>query len=371
MADSTPAAATQALFTPTHLGDIPLANRVVMAPLTRDRAVAGQVPNPLAIEYYAQRASAGLIVAEGTQISPLGQGYLDTPGIHSAAQIEGWKRVTDAVHARGGRIVVQLWHVGRISHTSLLPPGEVPVAPSALRAKAKTFTAQGFEDVSEPRALRIDEIPALIADYARAARNAIDAGFDGVEVHGANGYLIDQFLRDGSNHRDDAYGGSIENRTRLLTEVMQAIADEIGPGRTGVRLSPVTPANDAHDSNPQPLFERAVERLDAIGGLAFVHVIEGATGGPRDVAPFDYAALRARFRGPWIANNGYDKAMAEQAIASGYADAVAFGRAYIANPDLVERLRLDAPLNAVDAATLYGGGAKGYTDYPTLDQRKD
>ncbi len=324
MADSSPAATSQQLFTPTLLGDIPLANRIVMAPLTRDRAVAGQVPNPLAIEYYAQRASGGLLIAEGTQINPLGQGYLDTPGIYSDAQVAGWKQVTDAVHARGGRIVVQLWHVGRISHTSLLPPGEVPVAPSALRAKGKTFTANGFEDVSEPRALALDEIPGLIADYARAARLAIDAGFDGVEIHAANGYLIDQFLRDGSNHRDDAYGGSIENRTRLLAEVTQAIADEIGAGRTGVRLSPVTPVNDAHDSNPQPLFERAVERLDAIGGLAFVHVIEGATGGARDVAPFDYAALRAKFRGPWIANNGYDKAMAEQAIVSGYADAVAF-----------------------------------------------
>jgi len=356
------------LFTPTRLGDIALANRVVMAPLTRNRAIAGQVPNPLSIEYYAQRASAGLIVAEGTQINALGQGYLDTPGIHTAEQVEGWKQVTDAVHARGGRIVVQLWHVGRISHVSLLPPGEVPVAPSALRANAKTFTARGFEDVSEPRALAIGEIPGLLADYARAARNAIEAGFDGVEVHAANGYLIDQFLRDGSNHRDDAYGGSIENRTRLLYEVTRAIADEIGAARTGVRLSPVTPANDASDSDPQPLFERAVERLDTIEGLAFVHVIEGATGGPRDIAPFDYAALRAKFRGPWIANNGYDKAMAEQAIASGYADAVAFGRAYIANPDLVERLRQDAPLNEVDAATLYGGDAKGYTDYPTLAQ---
>ncbi|KRG37803.1 N-ethylmaleimide reductase [Stenotrophomonas panacihumi] len=368
MADSSPTAPAQQLFTPTQLGDIPLANRIVMAPLTRDRAVAGQVPNPLAVEYYAQRASGGLLIAEGTQINPLGQGYLDTPGIHTPAQVEGWKHVTDAVHARGGKIVVQLWHVGRISHTSLLPPGEVPVAPSALRAKGKTFTAQGFEDVSAPRALALEEIPGLVADYVRAARNAIDAGFDGVEIHAANGYLIDQFLRDGSNHRDDAYGGSIENRTRLLAEVTQAIAGEIGAGRTGVRLSPVTPVNDAHDSNPQPLFERAVERLDAIGGLAFVHVIEGATGGARDVAPFDYAALRAKFRGPWIANNGYDKAMAEQAIASGYADAVAFGRAYIANPDLAERLRVDAPLNPVDAATLYGGGAKGYTDYPTLAQ---
>lgn len=354
------------LFTPTRLGAIEVGNRIAMAPLTRNRAIEGRVPNPLAIQYYEQRASAGLIIAEATQISPLGQGYLDTPGIYSQAQIDAWRKVTDAVHARGGRIVLQLWHVGRISHTSLLPDGEVPVAPSALRANGKTFTAKGFEDVSEPRALRLDEIPALIQDFRQAARNAITAGFDGVEVHAANGYLIDQFLRDGSNLRTDEYGGSIENRTRLLDEVVRAIASEIGAERTGVRLSPVTPANDARDSQPQPLFERAVERLDAIGGLAFVHVIEGATGGPRDNIAFNYAALRAKFKGPWIANNGYDKDSAEQAIASGYADMIAFGRAFIANPDLVERLRLGVALSDLDPDTLYGGGAKGYTDYPSV-----
>ena len=354
------------LFTPTRLGAIEVGNRIAMAPLTRNRAIDGRVPNPLAIQYYEQRASAGLIIAEATQISPLGQGYLDTPGIYSQAQIDAWRKVTDAVHARGGRIVLQLWHVGRISHTSLLPEGEVPVAPSALRANGKTFTAKGFEDVSEPRALRLDEIPALIQDFRQAARNAITAGFDGVEVHAANGYLIDQFLRDGSNLRTDEYGGSIENRTRLLDEVVRAIASEIGAERTGVRLSPVTPANDARDSQPQPLFERAVERLEAIGGLAFVHVIEGATGGPRDNITFDYAALRAKFKGPWIANNGYDKDSAEQAIASGYADMIAFGRAVIANPDLVERLRLGVALSDLDPDTLYGGGAKGYTDYPSV-----
>ncbi|MBB4126368.1 N-ethylmaleimide reductase [Xanthomonas translucens] len=355
------------LFAPLRLGAIELANRIVMAPLTRNRAEGeGRIPSPLAPEYYGQRASAGLIVAEATQISPMGQGYMDTPGIYSEAQVAAWKKVTAEVHRRGGRIVLQLWHVGRISHVSLLPDGAAPVAPSALRANAKTYTAEGFSDVSEPRALRLDEIPALIEDYRHAARNAIAAGFDGVEVHAANGYLIDQFLRDGSNHRDDAYGGSIENRTRLLFEVVQAVAQEIGAERTGVRLSPVTPANDAHDSDPQPLFERAVERLDPLG-LAFVHVIEGATGGPRDNIAFDYAALREKFRGPWLVNNGYDKALAEQVLGSGAADAVAFGRPFIANPDLVERLRRDAPLNPLDADTLYGGGAKGYTDYPTLD----
>ncbi|QNH13366.1 alkene reductase [Xanthomonas sp. GW] len=355
------------LFAPLRLGAIELANRIVMAPLTRNRAEGeGRIPSPLAPEYYGQRASAGLIVAEATQISPMGQGYMDTPGIYSEAQVAAWKNVTAEVHRRGGKIVLQLWHVGRISHVSLLPDGAAPVAPSALRADAKTYTAEGFSDVSAPRALRLDEIPALLEDFRHAARNAIAAGFDGVEVHAANGYLIDQFLRDGSNRRDDAYGGSIENRTRLLFEVVQAVAQEIGAERTGVRLSPVTPANDAHDSDPQPLFERAVERLDPLG-LAFLHVIEGATGGPRDNIAFDYAALRAKFRGPWLVNNGYDKALAERVLGSGAADAVAFGRPFIANPDLVERLRRDAPLNPLDADTLYGGGAKGYTDYPTLD----
>jgi len=359
-------AESRVLFTPTRLGDIAVANRIAMAPLTRNRALPDRVPSPLAVTYYQQRASAGLIIAEATQISPLGQGYLDTPGIYSAEQVAAWKSITDAVHAEGGRIVLQLWHVGRISHTSLLPEGEVPVAPSALRANGKTFTANGFEDVSAPRALAIEEIPALIEDYRIAARNAIAAGFDGVEVHAANGYLIDQFLRDGSNQRSDAYGGSIENRTRLLFEVTSAVAEAIGAARTGVRLSPVTPVNDAHDSDPQPLFNRAVERLDGIDGLAFIHVIEGATGGDRDNIAFDYTALRARFRGPWIANNGYDVDSAEQAVGSGYADMVAFGRAFIANPDLVERLRSGAALAELDPATLYGGGAHGYTDYPAL-----
>ncbi|NIJ70068.1 alkene reductase [Xanthomonas sp. 60] len=354
-----------ALFTPTRVGDIDVSNRIAMAPLTRNRAEGDRVPSPLAVTYYGQRASAGLIIAEATQVSPLGQGYLDTPGIYSDAQVAAWKRVTDEVHARGGRIVLQLWHVGRISHVSLLPEGEVPVAPSALRAQAKTFIQGGFADVSEPRALTLDEIPGVVEQFRTAASNAIRAGFDGVEVHAANGYLIDQFLRDDSNTRQDAYGGSIENRTRLLFEVVAAVAGAIGAGRTGVRLSPVTPANDAHDSNPQPLFERAVERLATIDGLAFVHVIEGATGGDRDNLAFDYDALRSRFRGTWIVNNGYDKDSAVAAIESGRADLVAFGRPFIANPDLVERLRRDLPLAQIDADTLYGGGAKGYIDYPT------
>lgn len=354
------------LFDPIRLGDIELRNRIAMAPLTRNRAVAGRVPSPLAVEYYRQRADAGLIVTEATQISPLGQGYLDTPGIYSREQVEGWKAVTRAVHERGGKIVVQLWHVGRISHVSLLPEGEVPVAPSAIAAKSKTFTRNGFEDVSAPRALALAELPGIVEQYRVAARNAIEAGFDGVEVHGANGYLLEQFLRDSTNHRTDAYGGSIENRARLLLEVMRAVTAEIGAGRTGLRLSPVTPANDAAlDSDPQALFNHVAEQLAPLK-LAFLHVIEGATGGPRDVAPFDYAALRARVKAPWIVNNGYDRDMAIEAVADGRADVVAFGRPFISNPDLVQRLRVGAPFAALDRDTLYGGGAKGYTDYPAL-----
>jgi len=363
----TDASTTPTLFSSARFGQLELANRVVMAPLTRNRAGDGLVPSPLAAEYYAQRAGAGLIITEATQISREAQGYLDTPGLYTAEQVAAWRKVTDAVHVKGGRIVAQLWHVGRIAHTSLLPDGVQPVAPSAVRADAKTFTADGFVEVSAPRALAIDEIPGVVDDFRSAARHAIEAGFDGVEVHGANGYLIDQFLRDGANQRDDAYGGSIENRTRFLVEVVQSVAQEIGAGRVGVRLSPVTPAGDLGDSDPQPLFERAVERLDALG-IAYIHMIEGATGGDRDIAPFDFAALRSRFTGAWIVNNGYDRAMALEAVGSGRADAVAFGVPFLANPDLPSRLRQDAPLNAPNPDTFYGGGAEGYTDYPTLQE---
>ncbi len=359
------------LFDPLQAGDIALANRIVMAPLTRNRAGPGQVPTDLMTLYYRQRANpatgVGLIITEATQISAEGQGYLDTPGIYNAAQVAGWRRITDAVHAEGGRIVVQLWHVGRISHVSLQPGGVAPVSSTARAARGKTFTAAGFVDCSPPRALATDELPGIVAQYRHAARCAIDAGFDGVEVHGANGYLIDQFLRDSINDRTDAYGGSIEHRTRFLLEVMQAVVAEIGAGRTGLRLSPVTPSNDAGlDSNPQALFEHALEQLAPLG-LAFMHVIEGQTGGPRDVAPFDYAALRRHFSGAWMVNNGYTRAMSLDAVASGAADLVAFGKAVIANPDLARRLREDAPMNPLDSAHLYGGGAQGYTDYPTLD----
>ena len=359
------------LFDPIRVGDIDLATRIVMAPLTRNRASPGQVPNELMREYYAQRADpatgAGLLITEATQVCPEGQGYLDTPGIHSAEQVAGWRRITDAVHARGGRIVVQLWHVGRISHVSLQRGGQAPVSSTARPAGTKTYLAGGFATCSPPRALASDEIPGVVEQYRRAALNAMAAGFDGVEVHGANGYLIDQFLRDSINDRSDAYGGAIDNRIRFLREVMHAVTGAIGGGRTGLRLSPVTPSNDAApDSDPQALHEQ-VHRMLAPLKLAYLHVVEGQTGGARDFAPFDYAALRRQFNGAWMVNNGYSRVMALQAVASGAADLVAFGKAFIANPDLGRRLREDAPLNAPDVATFYGGGAAGYTDYPTLD----
>lgn len=353
------------LFEPYALGHLTLANRIVMAPLTRNRAGKGLVPSEFAAEYYRQRASAGLLISEATQISQQGQGYQDTPGIYSPAQIDGWRAVTDAVHAKGGRIFAQLWHVGRISHVDLQPDGGAPVAPSALRAESKTFVNNSFVDVSEPRALKLEELPGIINDFRQAAANAIAAGFDGVEIHGANGYLLDQFAKDGANLRDDAYGGSIVNRARLLLEVASAVASEIGPQRTGIRISPVSPANGITSSDPQAQFDYIVDRLSALD-LVYLHVVEGATGGPRDVAPFDYAGLRRRFKNTYIANNGYDLALAKQQLAENKADLFAFGRPFIANPDLVERLKTGAPLAELDPNTLYGGGAAGYIDYPTL-----
>lgn len=360
------------LFDPITLGAIELKNRLVMAPLTRNRATADGVPTPLMAEYYRQRASAGLIIAEATQISPTGKGYLDTPGIHSDAQVAGWRTVTDAVHAEGGKIVLQLWHVGRISHASLLPAGEIPQSSSARPCDAKVYTQNGFETVTPPRALRDDEIPALIESYRAAAKRAMQAGFDGVELHAANAYLLEQFLRDSVNDREGPYGGSVENRARLTVEVTRALCDEIGAERTGIRLSPVTNANaTAPDSQPQRTYGHLVEQLAPLG-LAYLHVIEGNTGGeryPEDLpAPFDYAALRRSFGGPWMVNNGIDRTESMRILHAGEADLVCFGRDFIANPDLVRRLRDDAPLNALDTATLYGGGARGYTDYPFLDE---
>jgi N-ethylmaleimide reductase len=359
------------LFDPLQFGDILSSNRVVMAPLTRNRATADRVPTALMAIYYAQRASAGLIVSEATQISPAAQGYLDTPGIYNAAQIGGWRLITEAVHVNGGKIVAQLWHVGRISHTSLQPNGQAPVSSTARPANTKTFTSNGFENVSTPRALRLDELPGIVEEYRVAARNAMEAGFDGVEVHGANGYLIEQFLRDSINDRQDRYGGSVENRIRLPVEIMRAVAEEIGAARTGLRLSPVTPVNDCgQDRDPQGLYNMLIEQLAPLN-LAFIHVIEGATGGARDNAPFDYTAIRRRFQSgracsAWIVNNGYTRDMALAAVKSGQADMVAFGKLFISNPDLVARLVSDDALKAPDTATMYGGGAHGYTDYPFL-----
>jgi len=355
------------LFDPIQIGDIALANRIVMAPLTRNRAIAGNVPGPLTVEYYRQRASAGLIIAEASQISPMAQGYLDTPGIYSDEQVAGWRQVTDAVHAAGGKIVLQLWHVGRISHVSLLPEGAAPVSSTDKKADAMTFTAEGFIPVSTPRALRDDEIPGLIDDYRRAARNAIAAGFDGVEIHGANTYLLEQFLRDSVNDRNGPYGGSIANRARLLLEIVQAVAQEIGAGRTGLRLSPMTTFTAPLDSDPQALYGYVVEQLAPLG-LAFLHVIEGETGGPRtpEGKAFDYEALHRAYPGAWLVNNGYTRDLALQTVADGKADLIAFGRPFISNPDLVRRLRENAPLNELRADKLYGGGAEGYTDYPAL-----
>jgi N-ethylmaleimide reductase len=362
------------LFDPVQVGSLRLPNRIVMAPLTRNRA-PGAVPTPLMAQYYAQRAGAGLIISEATAITHQGQGYADVPGLYGTEQLDGWKRVTQAVHDQGGRIYCQLWHVGRVSHVDLQPGAQKPVAPSAITARTQTYLIKdgkgSFVATSEPRALDAEELPGIVRDFRHAARNAISAGFDGVEVHGANGYLLDQFLKTGSNQRQDDYGGSIPNRARLLMEVMREVTEEVGANRVGLRLSPVTPANDAQDENPQPLFEYVARHVGPLG-IAYLHLIEGATGGSREVEgrPFDYAALHQAWRdagaqGAWMVNNSYDRAMAEQALAQG-ADLVAFGRPYIANPDLVERLRANAPLNAVVKETLYGGGAQGYTDYPAL-----
>ncbi|MBS8258828.1 alkene reductase [Roseibium polysiphoniae] len=355
------------LFSPLRAGEIELKNRIVLAPLTRNRARAeDDAPYEIHADYYGQRASAGLLVTEASQISPQGKGYAWTPGIYSDAQIEGWKKVTDAVHAKGGKIVIQLWHVGRISHPVLQPDGAAPVAPSAIAAQSKSFDGEQFVDTPQPRALELREIPAIVEDYRKAAANAMKAGFDGVEVHAANGYLIDQFLRDSSNKREDAYGGSIENRTRFLKEVMDAVTSEIGAGKVGVRISPFSAANDISDSDPMALFGKVVDLLDGYG-LSYLHVVEGQTGGPRDLPEgASLAKLYDRFFGPIMGNNGYDRQMAVNAVADGKVDLVAFGRPFISNPDLVERLKADAPLNEWDQSTFYGGGREGYTDYPTL-----
>lgn len=350
-----------------QLGSLTLPNRVWMAPLTRTRADADGVPSELAATYYTQRASAGLIVTEATQISPMGKGYSNTPGIHSPEQVKAWSRIVDSVHGAGGRIFLQLWHVGRISHTSLLPNHAQPVAPSAVRANAHTHIATGSAQVSEPVALTAEGIKDTLADYQRAAANAKIAGFDGIEVHAANGYLIDQFLRTGTNQRTDEYGGAASNRVRFLVEAVEAVLRSWDNQQIGVRISPMVDFNDMADDNPRETFSVAVEKLNHYR-LGYLHVVEQAQdskgSSEENLALSDH--LRELWQGLYVVNGGYDALRGEEAVRSGHADAVAYGRAFLANPDLPRRLELKAALNEPDPATFYGGGAAGYITYPAL-----
>jgi N-ethylmaleimide reductase len=353
------------LFEPYAAGALQLRNRIVMAPLTRSRAGEGNVPQEINRIYYEQRAGAGLIISEATQVAPLGQGYIWTPGIHSQQQIDGWKRIVDAVHDKGGKMVLQLWHVGRISHPDF--HGQQPVAPSAIAPRnMETYTAQGLKPIPEPRALRLDEIPGLINEYRQGAENAKKAGFDGVEVHGANGYLLDQFLQDGTNKRDDAYGGTIESRARLLLEVTDTVIDVWGSDRVGVRLSPGGTFNDMYDSTPQETFGYAVHELNR-RTLAYLHLIETPPqDGEHPVADLSHRFFRPMFDGPLMVAAGYTLEKACRVVNDGTADLVAFGKLFIANPDLVERFNKGADLNEPDPSTFYGGTEKGYTDYPVM-----
>ncbi|CAM5560331.1 Alkene reductase OS=Streptomyces alboniger OX=132473 GN=CP975_07900 PE=4 SV=1 [Streptomyces alboniger] len=349
-------------FDPIDLSGTLLANRIAMAPMTRSRAGQGGVPTELTVEYYAQRASAGLIITEGIQPSVVGQGYPDTPGLHSAEQIAGWRKVTDAVHAAGGRIFAQLMHVGRIGHPVLLPEGMVNLAPSAIAAKGQVFTAEGPKEFLTPRELTGAEVRATIGDFATAARNAVDAGFDGVELHGANGYLIHQFLAPGSNHRTDEWGGPVENRVRFAVEVAKAVAAEIGADRTGIRLSPGNPFNDISEPEPEPTYTALVRELAALD-LAYLHVLEAG-----DIRGLT-AKLRAEFGGAFVLNPATDGPTGADALAlveDGTADVIAFGALFLANPDLPARLKAGGPYNTPDPATFYGGAEQGYTDYPAL-----
>ncbi|MFZ5608453.1 MAG: alkene reductase [Pseudomonadota bacterium] len=354
------------LFLPARLGPLRLANRIVMAPLTRSRADAKGCVKDITALYYSQRASAGLIVSEATAVSPQAHGYAWTPGLHSAAHGAAWGRVTRAVQRNGGRIFAQLWHGGRIGHPVMQPGGARPVAPSAIRPAGKAFTPHGLLDMVAPRALESEEVPGIVSDFRRAARQAIAAGFDGVELHGANGYLIDQFLRDKTNKRADRYGGSIANRCRFALEVVEAVAGEIGASRVGLRISPLNPFNDIADSDPRALFCHLAAALNEVGP-AYLHVVERVPHLAIDPATaFDLDELRRLFKGAYMVNGGYDGRKAEVSIDTGRADFVAFGRAYIANPDLVARLAGDHPIAEPDRETYYGGGEKGYTDYPRL-----
>lgn len=356
------------IFSPFRLGPLALPSRIVMAPMTRNRAGPGNAPTALNATYYAQRAGAGLIVAEASQVSPQGLGYPGTPGIHSDEQIEGWKLVTDAVHAAGGRIFLQLWHVGRISHPSLQPDGALPVAPSAIAPAGQAWTLDGMKPYVTPRALETAEIPGIVAQYRQGAANAKAAGFDGIEVHAAHGYLLDQFLRDKTNQRTDKYGGSAENRARLLVEVMEAVAGEWGGDRTGVHLSPTNLAfNDISDSDPAQTFTTAVRALDRLG-LAYLHLVEPGPADPVGLGPrLDAAFFRPMWRSALVVNKAYDLDRANAVLRSGTADLVSFATLFIANPDLPERFRRGAPFNPPERKTYYGGTEKGYTDYPALD----
>jgi N-ethylmaleimide reductase len=354
------------LFSPFQLGPIELKNRIVMAPLTRNRANAVSAPTDLMARYYAQRASAGLTITEATHVSPQGIPYPRTPGILSPGQVGGWHRITEAVHGKGGRIFVQLWHGGRISHPSLQPNGALPVAPSAIRPEGEAVTPEGMQPYVTPHELDTEEVPEVVEQFIVAAENAEVAGFDGVEIHAANGYLIDQFLRDGSNRRGDRYGGPVENRVRFLREVVEAVIGVWDAERVGVRISPRNTFNSMHDSDPQALFNHVAECLDDYG-LAYLHVTESAPPeGPEQRV--DFRELRRRWHGVYMANGGYDRPRAEAALAEGYADLVSFGVPFLANPDLPERLRRNAPLNPPDPDTFYRGDEHGYTDYPTLEE---
>ncbi len=368
------------LFSPLRIGRYQLRNRIFLAPLTRMRAGSGNVPEEMNLRYYVQRACAGMIITEATQVCLQGQGYPNTPGIHSPEQIAGWRKVTHAVHEEGGTIFLQLWHVGRISHRSFQPGGALPVAPSALQPMRSNLSgpslrkeALGFET---PRALELDEIPSVVAAFREGAENAIEAGFDGVEVHGANGYLLEQFLNDRSNIRTDRYGGSIENRARLLLEVTEAVCGAVGPDRVGVRLSPGGDVNGSADSNPEALHTHVIQALGNIGP-AYLHLIEPRAGGDRkwEAGHRERPSIARRFRplfgGPLVAAGGYVLATAQATVAAGEADAIAFGRHFIANPDLPRRFELGAPLNPYDRSTFYGGAEKGYTDYPSLQREGD
>jgi N-ethylmaleimide reductase len=347
------------LLSPAQIGSLPLKNHMVMAPLTRSRAGEGDVPTPTVVEYYRQRAGAGLIITEGSQVSAQGKGYMRTPGIFTAEQITGWRQVTDAVHAEGGRIFLQLWHVGRLSHPLVQINSALPVAPSAIKADGEIYTPEGLKSYEVPRALDLGEIPDVVADFRLAAENAKRAGFDGVEIHGANGYLIDQFLRDGTNTRTDAYGGSVEHRARFLKEVVESVIEVFGASRVGVRLSPIFNYFSMSDSDPRATFNYVAKMLSRYG-LAYLHVVELGAG------PFDFRELKRCFGGTYIANGGYDPERAETALSSGDADLVSFGTAFLANPDLVERFKHGKALNEADPTTFYQGEERGYTDYPTL-----